>query len=331
MTKAGGGWDVACLGELFVDLTPHSKVDGQMLYAPSPGGAPGNVAVGLARLGRKVLMLARVGDEAFGRLLVAALQGHGVDVSGVVLAASEKTGLSVVTLAYDGERSFMFYHDKPADQHMAVADVHDDVLRRCRVLHVGVLPLSGVVSAAAQRKAMEVAASAGLVVSCDVNFRPNLWEDAADMLDAGRFLLSCSTIVKVSEEELAALCPSLEMTAAVASLWHERLQLFSVTRGAQGAVMYGRERRFICEGFRVEARDTTGAGDAYTSAIINGAMDLDLVSATDVQLAALLRRACAAGALATTRKGAMDSQPTVQEIDALLAAQNVTVVVERCA
>jgi sugar/nucleoside kinase (ribokinase family) len=96
-------------------------------------------------------------------------------------------------------------------------------------------------------------------------------------------------------------------------------------------VMYARERRFICEGLRVEARDTTGAGDAYTSAIINGAMDLDLVSATDVQLGALLRRACAAGALATTRKGAMDSQPTVQEIDALLAAQNVTVVVERCA
>lgn len=329
MTNAGSGWDVACLGELFIDLTPHSKVDGQMLYAPSPGGAPGNVAVGLARLGRKVLMLARVGDEAFGRLLVASLKTHGVDASGVVLAASEKTGLSVVTLADDGERSFMFYHDRPADLHMAAADVRDDVLRRCRVLHVGVLPLCGVASAAAQRKAMETALSAGLVVSCDVNFRPNLWNEAADMLKAGRFLVSCSTIVKVSEEELAALCPSLDMTAAVASLWHEKLQLFSVTRGRRGAVMYARGRRFACEGYRVEARDTTGAGDAYTSTIVNGVMDLDLVSATDAQLGALLQRACAAGALATTRKGAMESRPTAQEIEALVAAQDVSVVMER--
>lgn len=329
MTAPDGGWDVACLGELFVDLTPHSRVDGQMLYAPSPGGAPGNVAVGLARLGRKVLMLARVGDEGFGRLLVSALTAYGVDVSGVVLAAAEKTGLSVVTLADDGERSFMFYHDRPADLYMDAADVREETLRCCRVLHVGVLPLSGAPSAAAQRKAMAFAEAAGLIVSCDVNFRSNLWDDADDMVEAGRFLVSHSTIVKVSEEELATLCSALDMGAAVASLWHARLQLFSVTRGAGGAVMYARGRRFICDGFQVEARDTTGAGDAYTSAIISGVMDLDLMSATDVQLSDLLRRACAAGALATTRKGAMESQPTAQEIDALLAAQPLDIAVER--
>jgi fructokinase len=91
-------WGVVCFGELFVDLVPHSEADGQWLYVPSPGGAPGNVATGLAKLGHKTLMVSRVGDDAFDKLLVDALRGYGVDVSGIVQPAAEKAGLSIVTL-----------------------------------------------------------------------------------------------------------------------------------------------------------------------------------------------------------------------------------------
>src|SRR4051794_23068026 len=105
-------WDVVCLGDLFVDFVPHSKADGQWLYVPSPGGAPGNVAAGLAKLGHKTLMVSRVGDDALGRLLRTALLGYGVDVAGVIQSATEQVGLSIVTLDASGDRSFMFYHDK---------------------------------------------------------------------------------------------------------------------------------------------------------------------------------------------------------------------------
>ena len=57
-------WDVACLGDLVMDLVPHSQSGGEWLYVPSPGGAPGNVAVGLARLGKRPVMLAKVGADA---------------------------------------------------------------------------------------------------------------------------------------------------------------------------------------------------------------------------------------------------------------------------
>lgn len=305
-------WDVACLGELFIDLVPHSLVNGQWTYLPSPGGAPGNVAAGLAKLGCKSLMLSRVGDEAFGRLLVSALERYGVDTSGIVLSASEKTGLSVVALSENGDRSFMFYHDRPADLNIDPDDIDADILKQSKILHVGVLPLSAPKSAVAQRKAMDIADAAEVLISSDVNFRPNLWSDPEAMLIAGREVIARSAFVKVSEEELALLSPSTDMDRAVRALWHDSLQIFSVTRGAEGAVLYDAGQKHICGGFVVAAIDTTGAGDAYTATVLARALAGD-----DARL--ILRRACAAGAIAATRKGAMESLPSRREIETLLS------------
>ena len=260
--------EIACIGELFIDLTPHTQVNGQWLYAPSPGGAPGNVAVGLAKLGRAVSMISRVGDDAFGKLLVDALNGYGVGTLAVQMAAGEKTGLSIVTLDGQGDRSFMFYHDKPADLNIASDMITAETLVGVKILHTGVLPLSAPVSAAAQRKAMDIADAEGALISCDVNFRPNLWDDPQKMLAAGREMIARSAVVKVSEEELQALDETRTMDDAVCALWHESLQLFSVTRGAHGAVLFTRDGRHECEGFAVDAVDTTGAGDAYTACIV---------------------------------------------------------------
>ena len=231
-------WDVACLGDLSVDLVPHSQAGGQWLYVPSPGGAPGNVAVGLAKLNHKALMISRVGDDAFGRLLIAALQGYGVDVSGVVQSSTEQSGLSIVTLDASGDRSFLFYHDKPADQHVNVEDIDANWLAQSKIVHVGILPLASPTSAAAQRKAMDSADANGKLISCDVNFRPTLWDNTEAMLAAGREVIRRAAVVKLSEEELRNLNDGEDMEAAVQALWHDRLKCFSVTRGAQGAVLY---------------------------------------------------------------------------------------------
>jgi fructokinase len=314
-------WDVACFGELFIDLVPKAKVDGEWLYAPSPGGAPGNVAVGVSRLGHKSLMVSRVGDEAFGKLLVDALKSNAVDTSAVTLSKSEKTGLSVVTLSDDGDRAFMFYHDKPADLHINAEDISPRFIEESRILHIGLLPLAAPQSATAQRKAMDLADAAKHPISCDVNFRPGLWADHSKMIEAGRFIISRSTIVKVSEEELLALGAGGGMDDMVQGLWHEKLQFFSVTRGSQGAVLYTPGRKFACEGFEVDAVDTTGSGDAYTASILSGV----LTGGDGREPAQLVLNACAAGALAATKKGAMETLPTKSEISKLVAGQKVPV------
>ena len=313
--------DVACLGELFIDLVPEAKVDGQWFYRPSPGGAPGNVAVGLARLGHKSLMIARVGDEAFGKLIVSALQSYGVDTSGVTLAKSDKTGLSVVTLSDDGDRAFMFYHDQPADQRMDPNDITREQIAQQSILHIGLLPLASLQSASAQKKAIDLADAANVLISCDVNFRPGLWDDYDKMIEAGRFIIARSAIVKVSEEELFALRIKGSMDEIVQALWHDKLKVFSVTRGAQGSVLYTPPKKYTCNGFVVNAIDTTGAGDAYTASILSGMLNGGEAS----KPANLVLNACAAGALAATKKGAMESLPSPSDIAQLVADQPLTI------
>lgn len=302
--------DVICIGELFIDLVPSGSGDGS--YLPSPGGAPGNVAVGLSKLGHDALMISRVGRDAFGRLLVETLQNFGVDASGVVLSGAEKVGLAVVTLDEGGDRSFMFYHDTPADQNMQAEDIQAGWFTSAKILHAGVLPLASPGSAAAQRRAMDLADGSGALISCDVNFRPALWDDPARMLRAGREMIGRSAIVKVSAEELEAVGGPGDTDAIVRSLWHDRLRLFSVTRGAEGAALYTSDGKHECVGYRVTAADTTGAGDAYAAAILSG-----LISG--MEPARLLPMACAAGALAASSKGAMGSLPTREELAAFTA------------
>ncbi len=304
-------WDVVCLGDLFVDLVPHSRRDGQWLYVPSPGGAPGNVAAGLAKLGHKALMVSRVGDDAFGRLLIDSLRGYGVDVSGIVQSATEKAGLSIVSLDEKGDRSFMFYHDKPADQHISAEDIETEWLVQSDILHVGILPLASSTSTAAQRKAMDLADANSTLISCDINFRPALWDDDMAMLAAGREVISRSAIVKVSEEELQSLNGKDDMDEAVQALWHDGLKYLSVTCGAAGAKLYTTAGTFGCAGFNVGAVDTTGAGDAYTASILSGVLQ-------GLGPQRLVDAACAAGSLAASRKGAMESLPKRAELVAFL-------------
>ncbi len=307
-------WDVACFGELVVDLVPHTEVGGQWLYAPNPGGAPGNVAVGLSRLGRRVVMIGKVGNEAFGRMLVAALEGYGVDASGVTSGGREKTSLSVVALGPDGDRDFFFYRDDPAELAIDADDLSGDLIARSKVLHLGVLPMSAPRSAAAQSEAIRIAKAAGRLISADPNFRPALWPDREVMLQAGRELIAEAAIVKVSEDELFAMAGAHTIEGAVRSLWHDDLRFMAVTRGARGAELFTATDRLVCHGYTVDAVDTTAAGDAFAAALLSGLLDHQMLPTNRDDLVQILRSACAAGAMAATMKGAMGSLPAKSDL-----------------
>jgi fructokinase len=314
-------WDVACLGELVMDLVPHSKSGDEWLYVPSPGGAPGNVAVGLARLGRRVVMLGKVGEDGFGDMIVSALDRYGVDTSGVTRAAREKTGLSVVTLGRAGEREFIFYRDNPADLTIDLDDINPELIERATISHFGVLPISAPRSAAAQRKAISLANAAGRLVSVDPNFRPALWQDRDAMLFAARELIAQADIVKLSEDELFGLTEMSSIEEAARSLWHKRLKIMAVTKGAHGAELFTSTERFICSGYAVEAIDTTAAGDAFMASLLSGLLEIAMQTTNHHRLAQILRSACAAGALATTMRGPMGSMPGKEDITLFISGR----------
>ena len=110
--------DVIALGELLIDFVP--TVSGvSLIEAPAfkkaPGGAPANVAAGLAKLGHSSAFLGKVGEDAFGQFLVKTLEDVGVNTRGLVFSQEARTALAFVSLREDGEREFMFYRHPSAD------------------------------------------------------------------------------------------------------------------------------------------------------------------------------------------------------------------------
>jgi fructokinase len=323
--------DIIALGELLIDFVP--TVSGVTLteapaFVKAPGGAPANVAVGLARLGVASGFMGQVGDDAFGHYLAQTLRENGVDVSSLCFSAEARTALAFVSLRADGEREFMFYRHPSADMLYRPEDVDVEAIRAAKVFHFGSISLIGEPSRSATLCAVNVAREAGLLVSYDPNLRLSLWPDA-EAARAGIMLgWTLAHVVKISEEELAFLAGEdlAGLPPAVRRLWHPDLQLLVITRGASGC-------RYITEsftndvpGFPVQAVDTTGAGDGFVAGLLaeylrryNARRPKGLMGYEE-NLYACCRYANAVGALTTVKRGAIPALPTAAEVAAFLAS-----------
>ena len=322
MSHSAGRIDVVAFGELVIDLIPAGRDGDEPLYAARAGGAPGNVAAGIARLGLVAAMLTKVGREPFGDLAVRALAAAGVDTGAIRRAGVETTALAVVALDENGDRDFALYRANCADASYAPEEVDAELIRKARLLHVGSLSLATPISAAAQRHAVAVARDAGLLVSADPNLRPAIWTDKAAMADAGREAVASADIVKLSIEELATLSGTDDATEGVRRLWHPRLRVMALTDGPRGARIHIPGVVVEIDGFGVEVVDTVGCGDAFLASLIAGLLDHDLDEIGSEPLHVIGRRACAAGAIMATRAGAMARMPRADEIERLISGSS---------
>jgi len=306
---------VVSFGEVLIDfvaLESGVTVGEASGFVKAPGGAPANVAVAVARLGRPAGFLGQVGDDPFGHFLAGVLAENGVDVSGLRFSAEARTALAFVSLADGGERSFVFYRHPSADMLMRPEDVALDVIDRYQVFHFGSITMISEPSRSATLRAVEHALAAGKLISYDPNLRLALWPDAAAARAGMLAGLDYAHIVKVSEEEVDFLAPGVGARA----LWRDRTRLIVVTAGANGARLYTRSAEYYVPGYQVTPVDTTGAGDGFVAGLLVGLLDHpdDYADRFDE----LLRFANAVGALTTTKKGAIPALPTEAEARALM-------------
>ena len=311
-------FDVAAFGELVIDLIPAEGKGGDLLFTAKPGGAPGNVAAGVARLGQRAAMLGKVGPGSLGSLLIETLARAGVDTHGIVRSQVDPTALAVVSVNSGGESEFMLYRDGCADSRYEPDDIALDIVRACRVLHVGSLSLASPLSAQAQRLAVDTARSAGALISADVNFRPAIWRNLDAMHATGREAIAGADIIKVNVEELSALAPAADTATAVRGLWHSNLKVFAVTHGARGAELFTTRCHVRVAGFPVRVADTVGCGDAFMAALLTGLLQTGPATVGGEELHNIGRAACAAGAVMAGVVGAMEHMPRQQDIAALI-------------
>jgi fructokinase len=262
--------DVAILGEALVDLLPERRgpLGACGRFEPCPGGAPANVATGLARLGLRVAFRGVVGDDPFGRLLARRLEGEGVECA-LRFAGERPTGLWFVALDERGERSFFSPNARfSADKLVAPADVDRGLLARARWLHVGtsahVLPDGR----AALRAAVGAARELGLLVSFDPNVRPHLWDDPAPLRALCAEVIPHCAVVKLADDEAELCTGEREPARAAAALVAMGVEIACITLGREGALVRRGADVLSVPADEVEAVDTTGAGDAFVAGLL---------------------------------------------------------------
>lgn len=314
---------VLSFGELLIDLIATggatSLIDADML-AVRPGGAPSNVAVALARQGVPAALCAVVGQDPFGERLLAVLDANEVDHSRVRRTADADTTLAFAWKDERGDGHFRLL--RQADILLNDDDVDSAGIAETTAIVVGSVALSSEPSRSAIERAVRRANEAEVPVCFDVNMRPTLWPDRATAQRACEPILAGTTILKLSLDDarfLRDLDPDDEVSAVFEACSGYGCASIVLTDGARGAWMAnklddGYSEPVHIPAFAIAAVEPTGAGDAFTAAIVSRLIDRAWAPLT----VADIRYASAAGALTTTRPGAIDSLPTRAEIEIFL-------------
>jgi len=237
-------------------------------YRLSIGGAEGNVAIGLARLGTPVTWTGGVANDPFGRVIVATLRGEGVDVRPVAQTGAA-SGLMVRTRPLPGRTAVHYYRRDSAGARLAPDMIDGSVIAAAEILHVtGITPALSETAAAAIAQAVRVAVAAGVPVSFDVNYRAALWspEEAASVLAP---LARQAAVLFAGPEEAELLTGAAGGDAQLAALGAWGVREIVIKDGARGARALIDGELFDAPAIVVDAIDTVGAGDAFVAGYLH--------------------------------------------------------------
>lgn len=315
-------YDVAALGELLIDFTCLSTdADGYPTMAAHPGGAPANYLAALTKFGAKTAMIGKVGNDAFGRLLIKTLKGAGIDTRGMLVSDDVFTTLAFVTLDDSGDREFSFARKPGADTQLRFDEIDLGVIDASKVLHFGTLSMTNEPARDATYKAVEYAAGHGKLISFDPNLRKPLWDDLDEAKRQMLWGLRHADIVKISDEETEFLFGIAPEEGAKHIIDSFGVRLVYVTCGAEGCFY----RTKTASGFvkalsGIAVKDTTGAGDIFGGSAMYGLLRAGGVpeKLTAEELENIVSFACASAGLSTTKAGGISSVPELIEVEAAM-------------
>ena len=303
-------YDAVAIGELLVDFACQSTdVGGYPVLAAHPGGAPANFLAVLAHYGMKTALLAKVGDDVFGRLLCRTAAQAGIDTVGIVVDGSVFTTLAFVTLDTDGDRDFSFARKPGADMLLRYDELNLSLIDQTRVFHFGSVSMTDEPSRDATRRAVEYARGRGKLVTYDPNLRTPLWKDLSQARQEILWGLSAADVVKISGEEVEFLWGLPPQDGAEKLLREFPATLVFGTCGAAGCYDAGRQGAGHVGCPPVRTVDTTGAGDIFMGSAVaqllrTGKCPQELETEQLRQIAAA---ACAEASLSTEHYGGISS------------------------
>lgn len=316
---------IITIGEALIDFIPNKKgcsLKEVVGFERVAGGAPANVAAVVSKLGGKSNFISQLGEDAFGDYIIDELNKVNVDTSYVLRTNKANTGLAFVSLKEDGNRDFSFYRNPSADMLLNAAEIEEEDFTEGGILHFCSVSLIDAPIKEAHKKAIEFAKKHNCLISFDPNVRLPLWESPEACRKAILEFLPLANIVKISDEELEFITGISDEAKALEFLLQGDVEVIIYTKGTNGAEFITKERKVFSPSFRVQAQDTTGAGDSFIGSFLYQVAEDDntlesLVNLSEEKIKEILTFSNATAALTVCKRGAIGALPTKEEVLAL--------------
>ncbi len=326
------GFDVVCIGRALVDFYAE-QIDGpleEMVSAVAfAGGSGTNIAIGAAKLGLKVAMMTRVGNDHLGRFIRATFEAAGVDVRHVITDPDRPTPHTVLGVLNPGTFVLdLFARDRP-ELALRPEEVDEAAISSAKVLVVNGALFAAPDSEAMLRKALAVAREAGVRTALDVDYRPVLWGLMGHGQANRMFVASESVTERLlptvplfdlivgTEEEIHITGGTTDTVAALREIRARGTATIVLKRGARGCVAFDGaiperpEDGLVVPSARVEIYNNMGAGDAFMAGFLKGWVE-------DALLEICCRYGNACGAIVVSRHGCSDASPSWAEVEDFL-------------
>lgn len=304
------------IGELIIDFQSVgvSSLKDTSQFVKNAGGAPANVCVQASKFGHETIYLSKVGNDGFGDFLIETLKNEGVDTTYISKSNNHDTSLAFVSFKEEGEREFSFYRRNAADLYFTIADFQNVKFNSGDILEFGTVALKTKESKEVHDYLIGKAQNSNAIVAFDPNLRFNLWEDHDELREVTLKYLKDANIVKIGLDELEFVTGKNEEDSVKQVFENEKLSLLLVTYGSKGARLYLKNNEvYHNPGYKVEAVDTTGAGDSFFGGFLSMVLEYGL---NKEKYQEMLDIACKCGAYTATGYGAikaMGSKEIVME------------------
>ena len=293
-------------GEVLIDLIPYGSE-----RKPIIGGGPANTAKALSKLGIDTQFIDGISTDDYGQMAKGELVSAGVKID-YVKFSNKPTCLAIVSLSGSGSASYKFVIENTATFDFTSDWLPNPQTERPTLLHIGTL--STVIEPGASvlfEWAQSVSKVAPIVF--DPNIRPAVMSDQEKYVMQVERWVSISSAVKVSDEDIRWLYPSIEIEQVVNNWLAKGPSLILVTSGDKGLVSYRMGEKVSVDAVKVAVADTVGAGDTVGAILVEAIMKDGLDTLSGVRLEMMLKRAAKASAITVSRSGA--NPPTLKEIE----------------
>lgn len=300
---------LAC-GEALIDMLPRTTQAGEAAFAPYPGGAVFNTAVGLGRLGVDTQFLCGMSADFLGDILRDALGASGVDHAPSPKLQAPCT-VAFVKLV-DGQATYAFYDESSAMRSLGVAPAVE-----ADALFFGGISLVGH-GCGDTYEALMLREAPARVTMIDPNIRPSFIKDEAAYRTRITRMMAAADIIKLSDEDLHWLEGEGDLADLARGLVAKGAKLVCITQGADGVTGYTAAHEVFVPSERAEVVDTVGAGDTFNAGLLAGLDRASLLTKTKIaslsaeDIRAALHLGVRAAAVTVSRAGA--NPPTAAEL-----------------